>query len=146
MQVRAPWRAVRSPGERLVGWAVLMPSGRGVIIGSAFAMGVIVPILLPLSVLVTAWGCGSGRRLGLLTDRRVIVLRPTRAGPVFEGEAGLDTVRVRAGRDADAPVRVWLAWSEERSGWFRPGLHGVERRFVDAARVLARADGSGAVC
>lgn len=146
MRVRTPWRAVREPGERLIGWAVLMPSGRGAILGSAFALGVTVPVLMPLSALVTAWGLGSGRRLGLLTDRRVVVLRPGPAGPAVEGQAPLDTLLVRAGRDADAPVRVWIEWSRDRSAWFRPGLHGVERRFVHALRELARADAPGAVC
>ena len=139
MALRATWRSVRDPGERLVGWGLLLPGGRGLIAGLGFALGVLVPVLLPLSVLVTAWAYGSGRRLAILTDRRLILLRAARGSPRIEAVWCLGSVRVRAGRDADAPVRVRLDEArapQSDAGWFRPATHGPGCRFVQGLRAI----------
>lgn len=160
MRIRAVWRGVREPGERLMGWALLLPGGRRVVIGSAFLLGVLVPVLLPCSVLVGAWAQGSGRRLGLLTDRRLILLRAGRGEPVVDSIVALGSLRVRTGDPGD-PVRVWVGRGSaagvdgfgpsapERGavrGWFRTASNGVEARFADAVRAMARAEAPDAVC
>lgn len=139
MALRAAWRSVREPGERLVGWGLLLPGGRGLIAGLAFALGVLVPVLLPVSVLVMAWAYGSGRRLAVLTDRRLLLLRASRGDPRIEAVWCLGSVRVRAGRDADAPVRLRLdnaPASESVGGWFRPATNGAGCRFVQGLRAI----------
>lgn len=139
MALRAAWRPVREPCERLVGWGQLLPGGRGVIAGLAFALGVVIPVLLPFSVLVTAWAYGSGRRLAILTDRRLILLRAARGQPRIEAVWCLGSVRVRAGRDADAPVRVCSDGtpdSRTARGWFRPATNGPGCRFVRGLRAI----------
>jgi|TARA_R110000782_G_scaffold24264_5_gene62799 hypothetical protein len=141
MRIRGAWRSVREPDERLVGWALLLPGGRGVVIGSAFLLGVIVPVLLPCSVLVAAWAQGSGRRLGLLTDRRLVLLRASRGEPAIDRVVPLGEVRVRSGGE-DGPVRV-VAGSGR---WLRAASNGVEPRFARAVRAMAGAEGSDAVC
>lgn len=146
MQLRTVWRAHREPGERMVGWALLLPGGRGVVIGGAFVIGVLVPLLLPCSVLVAAWAYGSGRRLAILTDRRLILLRAGRGAPRLDVWAQLGSVRVASARGPDDPVRVRLARADGREGWFRPVGNGVEHRFVAGLRALSRAEASEAVC
>lgn len=146
MQLRAAWRAGREPGERLVGWALLMPSGRTIVLGSAFVMGLLVPVLLPLSVLVFAWAQGSGRRLGLLTDRRLILVRAGRGDPKIEESIPVSRVLVRGGAERDDPVRIWVERADGSSDWFRPATNGLERRFVGGLRAMSRAEAPGAVC
>lgn len=146
MQLRAAWRACREPGERLVGWALLMPSGRAVVIGSAFVMGVMVPVLLPLAVLVLAWAQGSGRRLGLLTDRRLVLVRAGRGRPSIDESIPIDRVMVRAGGETGDPVRLWVERADGSSDWFRPASNGLETRFVAGLRALSDAKPSNAVC
>lgn len=142
MRVRAAWRSVREPGERLAGWALLMPGGRGVVIGSAFALGVVAPVLLPCSVLVAAWAQGSGRRLGLLTDRRLIVLRAARGEPVVDRCVALGAIQVRTKGD-EGPVRVRV---EPGGRWLRAACTGVEARFAGAVRAMSGAEAPDAVC
>jgi hypothetical protein len=146
MQVRAAWRASREPGETLVGWALLMPSGRTIVVGSAFVMGILVPVLLPLSVLVFAWAQGSGRRLGLLTDRRLILVQASRGHPRIEESIPVSRVLVRGGTEPEDPVRVCVGRADGTAGWFRPANNGLERRFVAGLRTLSRAEVPGAVC
>ena len=146
MQLRASWRACREPGEALIGWALLMPSGRTIVVGSAFVMGILVPVLLPLSVLVFAWAQGSGRRLGLLTDRRLILVQAARGHPRIEETIPVSRVLVRGGAEPDDPIRVWVERADGSSDWFRPASNGLERRFVAGLRALSRAEVPGAVC
>lgn len=146
MQLRAAWRAIREPGETLVGWALLMPSGRTIVVGSAFVMGILVPVLLPLSVLVFAWAQGSGRRLGLLTDRRLILVQASRGRPRIEESIPVSRVMVRGGAGPEDPVRVWVERADGTADWFRPANNGLERRFVAGLRALSRAEAPGAVC
>lgn len=146
MQLRGAWRACREPGERLVGWALLLPSGRTVVIGSAFVMGLVAPVLLPLAVLVFAWAQGSGRRLGLLTDRRLVLVRAGLGRPSIDESIPMDRIMVRAGAEPGDPVRLWVERQDGSSDWFRPATNGLEARFVAGLRALADAKPPGAVC
>lgn len=146
MQLRGAWRACREPGERLVGWALLLPSGRTVVIGSAFVMGLVAPVLLPLAVLVFAWAQCSGRRLGLLTDRRLVLVRAGLGRPSIDESIPMDRIMVRAGAEPGDPVRLWVERQDGSSDWFRPATNGLEARFVAGVRALADAKPPGAVC
>jgi hypothetical protein len=145
MEVRGALRGVMEPGERLMGWALVLPTGRAAVAGSAFAMGVIVPVLMPLSVLTAAWSQAAGRRLAVLTDRRLVMLDAARGRPRVAGAFPLEQVDTRVPGDPDRAVRV-------RAGgvWYHAIMNGLERRFVQATRVLdaARADAGSpdAVC
>jgi hypothetical protein len=146
MQVRHAWRGVREPGERLLGWALVVPGGRRLVLGSAFAAGVLAPVMLPVSVLAVAWAHGSGRRLALLTDRRVLLLRASRGVPTIDAVAPIARIGVRAGAERGDPVRLKVEVPGRRPAWFRPVGNGLEHRFTHALRTLAGADAPGAVC
>ncbi len=146
MQLRDALRAAREPGEALLGWALLLPTGRAIVVGSAFMVGAAVPVLLPFSALVFAWAQGSGRRLGLLTDRRLILIRASRGRPRIESCVPVSGVLVRGGAEPGDPVRVRFERPDGTCASFRPAFNGLERRFVAGLHAVSGAGSSGAVC
>lgn len=142
MQVRAALRGVREPGERLIGWAVVLPSGRRAVMGSAFLLGVMAPVMLPVSLLAGAWSQGAGRRLAVLTDRKVVLLRAGIGRPRVDAVGELGGLRMKAGSSPVGAVRVRVRRGS-RCVWYRAMGTGLEHRFVAGVRAMADAGRAG---